>query len=862
MARKPKKPHARIAGAGKAKKPDVGVTGARTAKRPRVRRAAPALGKIAADRGISLHTASALNSARGLSAESLDTMPEVALKRAIGRLRYPDIPQLRTEFRRLHLRTDPTEGTLSQYSKVSRRMRALHHQDSLRLRLAANKATKTTVAGIPVGMVTSPGALSPQPLTAGVDQKTWNALGPGNVGGRTRCIVPDPDQVDRLWLGAAGGGVWRSDDAGVSWSPTDDLMLNLAVCSLAISPTKDSDGRRLMYAGTGEGFGNGDAIQGAGIFWSADGAQWTQLVGTDSVDFPAVNRIALSCDGAVILAATPTGLMRSTLPQPSSWTKVLTTAVADVRCHPTDATLAIAGGHKDGNSYYSTDGGATWTASTHDAAWGGRAEVTYAAADPKTVYASVDMNSGAIWKSADGGQTFTAVASVDAQGAATNYLGNQGWYANTIWAGDPGDANAVIVGGLDLYRSVDGGATLQQISLWYETASVHADHHCIVSDAQLGQSGAAKRVYFGNDGGVFRADDYTSVGANADRADGWTHLDNGYGVTQFFGVAGNAQSGNIIGGAQDNGTVLYTTQAGANGWTSMFGGDGGWCAADPGDANYFYGEYVYGQIHRSADAGVSAEYICGSYYDATNKAWAWRPAPYLIPDAQANRALFIAPFVMDPGDSSRILVGGASLWRTDDAKTANDNTALTGPTWAEIKAGLSDKISAIAISATNSSVIWVGHEAGQIFITANGADAQPQWQQIAGGAGFALNINRYCASICINDSDANDVYVSFAAYRGGTAGSNIWRTTDGGTTWNDVGQSLPDAPVHKITRHPTTAGYLYAGTEIGLFASEDSGLSWSPTNEGPTNAPVYEIIWLGNRLICTTHGRGMWDITV
>ena len=442
-------------------------------------------------------------------------------------------------------------------------MRALHHQDSLRLRLAANKATKTTVAGIPVGVVTSPGALSPQPLTAGVDQKTWNALGPGNVGGRTRCIVPDPDQVDRLWLGAAGGGVWRSDDAGVSWSPTDDLMLNLAVCSLAISPTKDSDGRRLMYAGTGEGFGNGDAIQGAGIFWSADGAQWTQLVGTDSVDFPAVNRIALSCDGAVILAATPTGLMRSTLPQPSSWTKVLTTAVADVRCHPTDATLAIAGGHKDGNSYCSTDGGATWTASTHDAAWGGRAEVTYAAADPKTVYASVDMNSGAIWKSADGGQTFTAVASVDAQGAATNYLGNQGWYANTIWAGDPGDANAVIVGGLDLYRSVDGGATLQQISLWYETASVHADHHCIVSDAQLGQSGAAKRVYFGNDGGVFRADDYTSVGANADRADGWTHLDNGYGVTQFFGVAGNAQSGNIVGGAQATAPCSIRPRAGS-----------------------------------------------------------------------------------------------------------------------------------------------------------------------------------------------------------------------------------------------------------------------------------------------------------
>jgi photosystem II stability/assembly factor-like uncharacterized protein len=812
-----------------------------------------AIAALRAERGISPHAIAQLAELRGLSAEHLRTMPEAAFRRALRRLQYPDLPLERDRFRLLHLQVDPAAAAGAP-PRGGRRLRALRHQDSLRARVAG-----PAVAGVPVGIVASPAALSPlpQPAPGGIDPRAWSALGPANVGGRTRCILPDPDHPGRLWVGSAGGGIWRSEDDGGSWLPVDDLMANLAVCCLAMAPLPDDQGRRALYAGTGEGFRNGDAIRGAGIFCSQDGTLWAPLAATGTADFLAVNRIAIAADGGTMLAATPAGLFRSTAPGFAAWSSVLQAAIADVRCHPADPQLAIAGGLTDGNAYYSTDGGASWNPARHAVPWGSRIELTYAAADPTIVYASVNLAGGQVWRSRDGGKRYTRMKTQTADGQPVFYLGNQGWYANAIWAGDPGDANAVLLGGLDLWRSRDGGDSLQQISLWYAPASVHADHHCIV-----GRPAAAKTVYFGNDGGIFRADDYTTVGGDPDRTAGWTRLDNGYGVTQLYGGAGNAQSGTITGGAQDNGTVTYLPAGGAAAWTTMFGGDGGWCASDPADPNCFYGEYVFCQIHRSQDGGRSSDYICGQYWDAARRQWSWKPAPYLIPDAQTQRALFIAPFALDPSKPRRLLAGGMALWRTEDAKAANDEAQLTGPSWASIKDGIGDAISAIAIAPANSDVIWVGHAAGELFTTGNGTAGRPTWRQVGGNGAFPLAIRRYCSSILIAPENQAVVCVTFAAYHDGADDSNVWRSADGGASWQDIGRSLPDVPVHKVSRHPASGRYLYVGTEIGLYASDDGGITWSPTNEGPTNCPVYDIFWLDQRLVCTTHGRGMFAIDI
>jgi hypothetical protein len=371
-----------------------------------------------------------------------------------------------------------------------------------------------------------------------------------------------------------------------------------------------------------------------------------------------------------------------------------------------------------------------------------------------------------------------------------------------------------------------------------------------------------KTVYFGNDGGIYTTTDIYKVGNDPEppRVSGWTELDNTYGVTQFYSGAGNVQTGVIIGGAQDNGTIRYTPNGGTEKWSEMFGGDGGWCASDPGDANYFYGEYVYLNINRSKDGGASADPICGQYWDGSAGEWKWKPVPYRISDSYNNKALFIAPFVLDPNNSNRILGGGMSLWRTNNAKA--ENTTNTGPVWTSIKNDIGVAISAIVVANGNPDIIWVGHAqnqgisgAGDVYKTVNGTTNNPVWVKMDDKGAHPLP-NRYCTRIVIDNKDHNIVYVTFGGYNKG----NVWMTTNGGSGWSNIGNALPEAPVRSLAIHPRKSDYLYIGTEVGVFASEDQGQSWSATNEGPTNCSVDELFWMGEVLVCATHGRGMFRI--
>ena len=194
--------------------------------------------------------------------------------------------------------------------------------------------------------------------------------------------------------------------------------------------------------------------------------------------------------------------------------------------------------------------------------------------------------------------------------------------------------NFVIVGGVDLWRSTNGGDLLVDISTWWDPRSAHADHHCITSAA--GFNGTTnRRVFFGCDGGVFTTADVRTVGNNAQlpRINGWAELVNTYSVTQFYGAAGNATSGVIVGGTQDNGTICLQPTAGSENWRTIFGGDGGWCAADPTDPKVFYGEYVFLNIHRNLDGGTSDDtdgdrYISGQFWNDAQQRWDWKPIPF------------------------------------------------------------------------------------------------------------------------------------------------------------------------------------------------------------------------------------------
>lgn len=364
----------------------------------------------------------------------------------------------------------------------------------------------------------------------------------------------------------------------------------------------DPNNPNVIYAGTGEGFFNVDAIRGNGIFKTTDGGStWTQIGSTRAnPDFFYVNSLALSTDGQTLLAATTTGIFRSTNTG-QTWAQVFNGGIGNIAFDPSDSSKAIAGGLSDGRAYFSTDGGGSWQQATRPTSPDGRVQVCYAAANSTTVFASVVASPSQIWRSTDGGQTYASRGATSG-GQPANFLGGQGWYDNVIWAGDPTNADLLLVGGIDLWQSTDGGDTLTPINTWWSDQSAHADHHAIVAGPDY-DGVHNRRVYFGNDGGVYRADDVTTIGNNASEpyTNGWVNLDNGYSVTQFYYGDGHIGSNTIMGGTQDNGTLRYTPSQGANAWNEVWGGDGGDIASDPTDPQVWYGEYVYLEIYGHRD---------------------------------------------------------------------------------------------------------------------------------------------------------------------------------------------------------------------------------------------------------------------
>lgn len=812
------------------------------------------------DHGLSEEQAQRIATRYRLSPSQFGQLSEQRQQRILFRLRNDDLPQQRAAFFAQFRRGDDGEIAPDGFTLAADRL--------VEMRASPPPALRGRVAGMSVGpLPETPHAVLEHTSGLAPDNTGWTWLGPGNIGGRIRSILITSSTPRKIYVGSVGGGIWTSTNGGASWQPADDLMANLAICSMAMVPNDPNT----IYAGTGEGFipdgAKNDEIQGNGIFKTTDGRIWKQLPSTKATptnqDFLKVNAIAIDRNG-IVLAGTRTGVFRS-IDGGKNWSKVLPAAappppapppppaiIGNILFDPTNDSKCIAGLLQGGGIYYSTDGGANWTRSTYPTDTPiGRIQVCYAKKDPSIVYASVEalpsgVNAAQIWKSTNGGASFTK------KNNTTNYLDKQGWYDNIIWAGDPNDADFVIVGGVDLYKSIDGGDSISPISAGLTAGSVHADHHVIVADP--GYNGSSNNtVYFGNDGGLYKADNVKTVAI----ADGWTNLNSKLPITQFYSLSGKFTTTgstttitSVVGGAQDNGTMRYTPAEGANDWSTWFGGDGGSVASDWNNANNYYGEYVYLQIFRSTDGGSTGQYICGLRPDGTKK-----PAPYCIDDMQNNKkALFVAPFILDPTTPLRLIAGGSSLWRTHDATAPN--TMDTGPTWEVIKPPLpapDDKalVSAIAKPA-NFAQMLVGYSNGQIYKS----DDLPLWERV----GTVIGATRMCTSLTIDKKDIERFYATF----GGFQSDNIWTSWNAGTNWRSLGATLPQAPIYCVAIHPENSDWIYLGTETGIFASEDGGLTWAPNNEGPTNCVVYQLAWLGNTLCCATHGRGAFaiDLTI
>ncbi len=660
-----------------------------------------------------------------------------------------------------------------------------------------------------------------------------------------------PTQPQTIWTAGVDGGVWKSVDGGANWVPLSDFMASVVVSCLALDPNNPD----VLYAGTGEGFYNIDAMRGFGIFRSTDGGNnWAQLVNTQGDSFRWINRLAFSPNGQVLLVATHSGMFRSVRNSNFETFTPLTEPVngesLDVQFSPSDSAHCIAS-RREGKAFYSEDGGQSW----HPAAGipivqatqgiEGRVELAYARASQQVVYAVLDNNKGEVYRSLDGGKTYVLRSSPAHLGYPDPTIPSQGWYGNAVWAGDPINPDLVVIGGIDLHRSTDGGTVFNQISDWNNApTSPHSDHHAIVSHATYDGT-ANKAVFCCNDGGVYAAQDITV----ASQASGWRQLNNGLIITQFYGGAGNPTSKQIVVGAQDNDTMVYTpTSTGAQ-WTKILGGDGGFCAANP-SSPVFFGEYITLLIGRSANGAAAVDIYQG------------------IDDAGSEASLFIAPFILDPNDPNVMYAGGSYLWRSL-------NVNVTPPSWTKVKNPLATmvgadaypvRISAIGMARGHSSVIWVGHEiftlsasqqSGAIFLTTNGNAEQPTWNRVDNGQ----LPRRHCTRIVVDPADpARRAYALFGGYNT----DNLWLTTNGGQNWAKVNGSaaadkLPAVPFYDLTFHPDDARTLILANEAGLFLSADGGAHWDVGNKGPTNCAVFQMFWMGRNLVAVTHGRGLYQ---
>ncbi|MEQ8767792.1 MAG: hypothetical protein RL885_28070 [Planctomycetota bacterium] len=665
---------------------------------------------------------------------------------------------------------------------------------------------------------------------------SWEALGPGNIGGRLRAILIHPTQHDRMWIGSTGGGIWTTTNGGASWTPVSDFIASLSVTSIVMDPTNSS----ILYASTGEDF-TLSGIQGAGIFKSTDGGTtWNQLASTDTSDFFWVTRLAHHPTQPGVLFATARSGVWLTLNGGQSWidTQLPTLATAmDVDIHPTNPSVVFVGTQSGVyltvNCSYSDPLTCNWQNQSTGAtgklpAGSSRCEIDLAIDSGGVLYtyAGVNVNGGEVWLSTNSGSTWNR------KNTGTNYFvgaGNQGDYDNAVWV-DPVDPRNIVVGGIDLWRSSNEGVTLTKISDWkdyHRGTSAHADQHVIVEHP--GFNGSSNRtVFFGNDGGIQKALNVQTVSENS----GWTNLANGLAVTQFYGGAAAPDGSVIVGGSQDNDHLRYRPADGANGWYQATTGDGGFAAVDYLDPATIYGEYVYLRIKKSTDGGNTYSWATTGLGDANTS------------------ALFIAPFVLDPNFSSRLVAGGSSIWLTTNRA---DN-------WSAIRGSLGNGIhcSAVDIALGNSNVIWVGYRDGTVSFTPDGGT---QWANVDNGLP-----NRFVTDIAINPKDSAEVIVTF----GGYAPDNVWITSNNGSTWDPISGSgpsgLPEIPMNSVRYHPVLSDWIYVGSELGVFASEDKGERWSISrgavgSEGPVNTRVTELFWQGTDLIATTYGRGMFRVT-
>ncbi len=692
---------------------------------------------------------------------------------------------------------------------------------------------------------------------------SWRNIGPANMMGRVADVEGVPGNPNIVYVGAASGGIWKTVNGGVSWTPIFDDQPVASIGDLALEPGNPD----VIYAGTGESNVRNSVSFGNGVYKSTDGGNTWWHLGLEDTEH--ISRIVINPKnpdiiyvGALGHAFGPNkerGVFMST-DGGRTWEKVLYTddrhGVADMDINPQNPNIVFAGlwlferkpwtftsGDEEGGLFRSIDGGRTWEKITKGLPkLVGRLGIKVARSNPDVVYVITESPEGTLYRSDDRGETFRNVSK-------NVQIVSRGFYYTDIRV-DPADENRVYAVSSRLSLSIDAGKTFRRIS-----PETHVDFHSLWIDPEN-----PNRMWQGQDGGVC---------VSYDRGKTWDYVNN-FPIGQFYQIYADSREPfyYVGGGMQDNGTWSGPSRNKEpfgilnDDWRMVSFGDGFHIVVHPRNNEYFLSESQGGNIMRT-DMRTREQQIVS-------------PQPRRADGAPVStlkyRFNWNAPILLSLHNSQTVYVGGNVVFKSTDFGTTweiispdlttNDpekQRTAGGPAWTEnTTAEYHCAIISLSESPLQPGILWAGTDDGKLHVTMNGGEA---WQSVIENV---PKIPPFSPVSHVEPSriSAGVAYCSFDRHMLDDFRPFVYKTTDFGRTWTNVTGNLPGkAYVWVVREDPRNPDIIYAGTELGLFVSFTQGKHW--INLRMKNLPtvsVHDILIhpRENDIILGTHGRSLW----